>query len=113
MIPFQSPADAVAGVFVEHNPRDGVPHWLVATMIKILFVQKCFGMFDPMAGEMLLDRICFRRFVGHSFDDKTPDHATIWLFRERLIKHGHISMLFDKQLQTLRGQSLVLNNGTR
>jgi transposase, IS5 family len=81
-------------------------------MIKVLFVQKCFGMSDPMAEEMLADRISFRRFVGLSFDDKTPDHSTIWSFRERLIEHGHIATLFDTTLATLRERGVVLNNGT-
>src|SRR5207253_1742871 len=53
-----------------------------------------------------------RRFVGLSFDDRTPDHSTIWSFRERLIQRGHVSTLFDRTLQTLREQGVVLNNGT-
>lgn len=113
LIPFAVLADSVADVFVDDNPRaGGAPHWPVVTMIKILFVQKCFGMSDPMAEEMLADRISFRRFVGLSFDDKTPDHSTIWSFRERLVRHGHIATLFDKTLATLREQGVVLTNGT-
>jgi IS5 family transposase len=112
LIPFQLLADSVADVFVDNNPAGGAPHWPVVTMVKILFVQKCFGMSDPMAEEMLADRISFRRFVGLSFDDKTPDHSTIWSFRERLIERGHVATLFDTTLATLREQGVVLNNGT-
>jgi transposase, IS5 family len=61
--------------------RGDAPHWPVVTMLKIVFLQKCFGLSDPMAEEMLRDRISFRRFVGLSFDDKTPDHSTIILFQ--------------------------------
>jgi len=112
LIPFQALADAVAGVFCDDHPQGGAPHWPVLTMIKILFVQKYFGMSDPMAEEMLQDRISFRRFVGLSFDDKTPDQSTIWKFRERLVQGGHASTLFDKTLEILNQQGVVLQNGT-
>lgn len=55
-----------------------------------------------MAKEMLRDRISFRRFVGLSFDDKTPDHSTISLFRKRLRDKGHGSTLLEKTLEVLR-----------
>jgi len=112
LIPFPALADAIAGVFREDHPKGGAPHWPVLTMLKILFVQKYFGMSDPMAEEMLQDRISFRRFVGLSFDDKTPDHSTIWKFRERLVQAGHGSTLFDKTLEILNQQGVVLQNGT-
>ncbi len=112
LIPFQALADSVADVFVENNPPGGAPHWSVVMSIKIMFMQKCFNLSDSMTEEMLSDRISFRRFVGLSFDDKTPDHSTIWLFRERLSQRGHVSTLFDKTLTTLREQGVVLHNGT-
>jgi IS5 family transposase len=75
-------------------------------------VQKCFGLSDPMAEEMLQDRISFRRFVGLSFDDKTPDHSTISLLRKRLRDHGHGATLFDQTLEILRDKGLVVKEGT-
>lgn len=76
-IPFDQLAASVADLFVEDNAQGGRPHWPLVTMIKVLFLQKCFGLSDPMAEEMLRDgstelaevRISFRRFVGLSFDD--------------------------------------------
>jgi IS5 family transposase len=65
-----------------------------------------------MAEEMLKDRISFRRFVGLSFDDATPDHSTISTFRQRLRDKGHGSTLFDKALEVLRARGLVMNQGT-
>jgi IS5 family transposase len=111
-IPFEQLADSVADVFVEDNPAGGAPHWPVVTTLKIIFLQKCFGLSDPVAEEMLLDRISFRRFVGLSLDDKTPDFSVLSRFRTRLREHGHASTLFDKALEILRGKGLVLNNGT-
>jgi IS5 family transposase len=82
------------------------------TLLKVLFLQKCFGLSDPMAEEMLRDRISFWRFVGLSFDDRTPDHSTIGTFRTRLRERGHAATLFDRTLPVVRERGLVLNTGT-
>lgn len=111
-IPFAQLAESVADVFVADCPQGGAPHWPVITMIKILFLQKCFGLSDPMTEEMLRDRISFRRFVGLSFDDATPDHSTFCRFRRRLEERGHASTLFDQTLHLLRERGLVLHQGT-
>jgi IS5 family transposase len=111
-IPFDRLAASVADVFIEDCPNGGAPHWPVVTLLKVMFLQKCFGLSDPMTEEMLKDRISFRRFVGLSFDDSTPDHSTISVFRKRLRDKGHGSTLFDKTLEILREKGLVLNNGT-
>jgi IS5 family transposase len=111
-IPFGRLAASVADIFSDDNPAGGAPHWPVVTMLKIVFLQKCFGLSDPMAEEMLRDRISFRRFVGLSFDDKTPDHSTISVFRNRLRERGHGSTLFEQTLEVLRQRGLVLNTGT-
>src|SRR5438477_4994392 len=111
-IPFDQLAASVANIFKDQTPEGGRPHWPIVTMLKVLFIQKCFGLSDPMAEEMLHDRISFRRFVGLSFDDATPDHSTISTFRKRLLEKGHASTLFDTALQILRDRGLVMNEGT-
>lgn len=113
-IPFDQLAASVADIFDDGDDHaaGGRPHWPIVTMIKVLFIQKCFGLSDPMAEEMLQDRISFRRFVGLSFDDVTPDHSTISTFRKRLREKGHGSTLFDKTLEILRARGLVMNEGT-
>jgi len=112
LIPFAALAASVASIFVEDHPRGGAPHWPVPMMLKILFVQKSYGLSDAQTEEALLDRISFRRFVGLSWDDKTPDQSTIWLFRERLEQTGHGATLFEKTLEHLRAQGVVLETGT-
>ncbi len=111
-IPFDKLAEAIAGIFDDSGMAGGRPHWPVAMMLKIVFLQKCFGLSDPMAEEMLKDRISFRRFVGLSFDDATPDHSTISVFRKRLLDKGHGGTLFDKTLEILRQKGLVMKEGT-
>ena len=50
-------------------------------MLEIVFVQKCFGLSDPTTEELLRGRTRFRRFVNLGFDDKTPEHGMISVFR--------------------------------
>lgn len=111
-IPWDDLAGSIGDLFVVDNRAGGAPHWPVVTMLKVIFLQKCFGLSDPMAEEMLKDRISFRRFLGLSFDDKTPDHSTISRFRGRLLDKGHASTLFDKTLEILRSKGLVMQEGT-
>src|SRR5688500_1331301 len=61
---------------------------------------------------MTKDSISFRRFVGVSFDEATPAHSTICVFRKRLRDKGHGSTLFDKALEVLRSRGLVVAGGT-
>ena len=112
-IPWAELAASVRDVFVQGDAaKGGAPHWPLVTMLKVMLMQKWFGLSDPMAEEMLKDRISFRQFVGLSFDDKTPDHSTISVFRKRLREHGHGSTLFDKTLAVLRAKGLVMTEGT-
>lgn len=111
-IPFDRMAESIADIFVEDNARGGAPHWPIVTMLKVVFLQKSFGLSDPMAEEMIRDRISFRRFLKLSFDDKTPDYSTISLFRTRLLDKGHAWTLFEKALEILRQKGLVMEQGT-
>jgi IS5 family transposase len=75
-------------------------------------LQKWFGLSDPMAEEMLRDRLSFRRFVGLSLDDQTPDQATLWKFRDRLKASGHMDTLFARTKTFLEEAGLMLREGT-
>ncbi|MHC4526202.1 MAG: transposase, partial [Planctomycetota bacterium] len=61
---------------------------------------------------MLLDRLSFRRFVGLTMDDKTPDETTFVIFRRRLRQHGHSATLFDITVKILKQRGLILEEGT-
>jgi IS5 family transposase len=112
-IAFDTLAASIPDLFDDTDPTAaGRPHWPVVTMLKIVFLQKCFGLSDPMAEEMLRDRISFRRFVGLSFDDRTPDHSTICIFRKRLLEKGHGVTLLDQTIATLNERGLILKTGT-
>lgn len=111
LIDFSALAGSLGDLYANNTSAGGASNWPVATMLKILFVQKIFALSDPMTEEMLLDRISFRRFVGLPMDEKTPDETTIWRFRERLTQ-GRATAMFDALVGRLREQGVILNNGT-
>ena len=61
----------IAPLFPE-QPKGGRPFWPAVTMLKCVMLQKWFNLSDPQLEEQLRDRISFRRFVGLSFNDRTP-----------------------------------------
>jgi IS5 family transposase len=113
-IPWAKLAEPLKGLY-QKDPnvgRGGRPHWPVEMMVKIMLMQRWFGLSDPMMEEMLKDRISFRKFVGLSFDDATPDETTICVFRGRLREGNLDRALFDQSLAILGEHGLVLKEGT-
>jgi IS5 family transposase len=100
------------GAQVTPTRRGGRPHWPLVLMVKCLLLQKWFGLSDPGLEEMLRDRLSFRRFVGLSLDDDTPDETTFVRFRDRLEKFDRQSALFDAVRQLLEDRGVMLNKGT-
>ena len=92
--------------------KGGRPHWPLVLMVKCLLLQKWFGLSDPGLEEMLRDRLSFRRFVGLSLDDDTPDETTFVRFRDRLEARGLQSALFDAVRALLEERGVILNRGT-
>jgi transposase, IS5 family len=81
-------------------------------MVKCVLLQKWFALSDPALEEMLRDRLSFRRFVGLSLDDATPDETTFVRFRARLAERGHGSTLFDAVKRVLAERGVLLKEGT-
>ncbi len=113
-VPWQRLADSLAVLFPKdaEESQAGRPHWPLVTMIKCVMVQKWFGLSDPQLEETLRDRLSFRRFVGLSLADRTPDETTFVVFRRRLREGGHAETLFETTLQCLREKNLLLKEGT-
>ena len=90
----------------------GRPRLPALRMIKILFLQHLYNLSDPEMEDQLLDRRSFRRFVGIEQDKDVPNFSTIWRFKEALIKHQLLDGLFDKILDQLDRDGLILRQGT-
>lgn len=113
-IPWQRLADSIADLFPDDDDpsKAGRPHWPLVTMVKCIMLQKWFGLSDPQLEETLRDRLSFRRFVGLSLNDLTPDETTFVHFRKRLREAGHAHTLFETTLACLRERNLLLKQGT-
>ena len=90
----------------------GRPAWPAVTMLKALLLAKWFDLSDPQLEECLQDRLSFRRFVGLSLTDATPDETTFVIFRRRLRKAGLHETIFDAALAHIEAQGLLVQQGT-
>lgn len=67
---------------------------------------------DPALEAAIADRLSFRRFVGLSLHDQTPDHTTLWRFRQELGKDGLSEKIFAEINRQLEAKKLILKQGT-
>lgn len=89
--------------------RGGYPPLL---MFKALLLQSLYGLSDPELEEALSDRLSFRRFVGLSLEDDTPDHSTVCRFRQRLLEKGLLEKLFGELDRQLDRAGVMVKRGT-
>lgn len=90
----------------------GRPAWEPVLMLKCLMLQKWFNLSDPGLEDALRDRISFRRFVGLSFTDATPDETTFVKFRKRLREAGIQDRIFEAVVAHIQSQGLLIREGT-
>lgn len=90
----------------------GRPAWPAITMLKCLLLAKWFNLSDPQLEECLQDRLSFRRFVGLSLTDTTPDETTFVVFRRRLREAKLHERLFEMIVAHLESQGLLIKEGT-
>lgn len=81
-------------------------------MFKLLLLQRWYDLSDPAMEEAVADRLSFRRFAGLALEDETPDHATIWRFRERLVKDNLIDPLMAELARQMDRKGVILRHGT-
>lgn len=81
-------------------------------LLRCLLLGAWHGLSDPALEAQLRDRLSFRRFAGFSLGDRTPDHATLWRFREELAEDGLIERVFGEINRQLEEKGLILKRGT-
>lgn len=94
------------------SPKGGRPAWPALTMLKCVMLAKWFGLSDVQLEECLRDRLSFRRFVGLSLSDSTPDETTFVVYRRRLREARLDRRLFDETLRQLEQRGLLVHDGT-
>jgi transposase, IS5 family len=81
-------------------------------MFKILLLQQWHTLSDPGAEEAVGDRLSFRRFCGLPLEVETPDHASIWRFRQTIDKLDLSAALLAETNRQLDVLGLIVKRGT-
>lgn len=110
--PWEALAAPIRALAEYNNKGAGHPPWCPTLMLKCLMLQKWFNLSDPGLEDALKDRISFRKFVGLSFTDKTPDETTFVKFRTRLREAGIHDALFDAVVRHIESKGLLVKQGT-
>jgi transposase, IS5 family len=95
-----------------HAARKGEASYPPLMMFKVLLLQRWHGLSDPAMEAALSDRLSFMAFAGLSLDDATPDHTTIWRFRQALGAEGLLDRLLGELNRQLDAQGLLVKQGT-
>jgi IS5 family transposase len=90
----------------------GAPGYPPLTMFKIILLQQWYSLSDPGAEETVRDRLSFRRFCGIPLDAETPDHSSIWRFRQTIDKLGLSEKLLAEVNRQLDARGLIVKRGT-
>lgn len=95
-----------------HAARKGEASYPPLMMFKVLLLQRWYGLSDPGMEAALSDSLSFMAFAGLSLRDATPDHTTIWRFRQELGKDGLLERLLAELNSQLESHAVVVKQGT-
>lgn len=95
-----------------HSAAKGEKAYPPLVMFKALLLGRWYGLSDPGLEAALADRLSFMRFCGLSLEDPTPDHSTLWRFREALTKGGQLETLFKELTRQLVAANVLVRAGT-
>jgi IS5 family transposase len=95
-----------------HPSRRGEPSYPPLMMFRVLLLQRWYQLSDPQMEEALYDRLSFQRFAGLALADDTPDHSTIFRFRDQVTRRGLMGPLLDELARQLDASGAILKQGT-
>lgn len=90
----------------------GHPGYPVLVLFRALLLQSLYGLSERELEEALGDRLSFKRFVGLSLEDATPDHTVLNRFRNQLVEQGLLEKLFGELDRQLENAGVILKRGT-
>ena len=91
--------------------RGGRPNKNNVQMLKILVLQKWFGLSDQQIERDIYDRASFRDFLDLKVSE-VPDFTTVWYFRDQLQKHGLEIEIWDELQFQLNCMGFRIEEGT-
>ena len=95
-----------------HGSRRGRKSYPSVAMLKALLLAQWYDLSDPALEEALADRLSFRRFCGFALDEETPDHVTIFRFREALRARGLADRVFAEITRQIDAHGVIVRRGT-
>jgi IS5 family transposase len=90
----------------------GRPGYPVLVLFRAVLLQSLYGLSERELEEALGDRLSFKRFVGLSLEDATPDHTVLNRFRNQLVEQGLLEKLFAELDRQLENAGVILKRGT-
>jgi IS5 family transposase len=100
----------IGDLYTNTTYQGGQPNFDEILMVKLLVLQSMYGLSDPELERLANDRISFLKFLG--FPEKIPDQSTIWYFRERLIKHKKLELIWEELRRQENNPGLKIKKGT-
>lgn len=111
---FRDLLEDVTGYKRRNLKNGGRPPFDPVFMLKVLILQKYYGLSDEATEEEIHDRDSFKYFLGLEIGDDIPDARTIWDFKQRIEADGRCGSqkLFDAFAGSLSHQGLVAKEGS-
>jgi IS5 family transposase len=96
---------------VEPKGLGGRPAFAPAMMFKALIIQSLYQLSDAQLEFQITDRLSFKRFLGLTDADASPDEKTFWAFRETLTKNRLLEALFASFHAALAARGMFARKG--
>ena len=101
----------LTGHYQVGTSKEGADAYPPLLLFKGLLLQKWFHIdSDPELESQINDRISFKKFLGLSLNDPSPDHSTFSRFRKRLTKNT-MDQINSVILRQFEQQGLNINEG--
>lgn len=101
--------NAFLPLFPQKETNRGAPEYEKTFMLKILFLQSCYGISDEEMEFQIYDRLSFQQFLD--FPEDIPDFTTIWRFREELTEGNIIDLIWDGVGTQLEDHGITVRKG--
>lgn len=111
---FRALMEEVAGYSSRDKKKGGRPPFDPVLMLKILVLQKYYGLSDERTEYEINDRLSFLSFLGLELGDDVPDARTIWDFKERIEakERNGSSRLFEAFTCNLSAKGFIAKEGS-
>jgi len=111
---FREELEDILGYSKRDSKKGGRPPFDPVLMLKVLLIQKFYGLSDAATEQQILDRFSFMSFLELRPGDAVPDKNTIWDFKQALEKNDRngSERLFKRFEKELKKEGLISKEGS-